>query len=90
MIFDYYNNRTDLAVNRIAQWPPLQDNRDNIHEMIYSNVTGHNRVWFFASTQGTAIDERKVFVVDTLNESYTKTTFKSYNGYDVYLFERRP
>jgi mannosyltransferase len=89
MIFDYYNNRTDLAVRRIDQWPPLQDNKDKIKEMIYSNVTGYIRVWFFASTLGTPIDERKAFVVDTLNESYTKTIYKSYNSYDVYLFERR-
>jgi hypothetical protein len=75
--FDYYNNRTDVAVKPIHSLKELQ-----------SDVTGHDRVWIFYGrwVAGKAMENS---ILDILNESYARTDTKSYVGYDVYLYEKR-
>jgi len=90
IIFDYYNNRTDVAVKQIDTWAP-SDAENKTSEITHSNVMGHDRVWLFASIP--ADNERRKtqesFILDVLNESYAKTYDKRYYLYDVYLYEKR-
>ena len=90
IIFDYYNNRTDVAVKQIGTWASSDDNNKTI-DIIRSNVTGHDRVWLFASIQ--ADNERRKteedFILDILNESYAQIYVKNYYLYDVYLYQKR-
>jgi len=76
--FDYYNNRTDVAVKPIHSLRELQ-----------SDVTGHDRVWvFYGSWAAGKATENSL--LNSLNQSYSRTDAKSYFGYDVYLYEKRP
>ena len=99
LVFDYYNNRTDVAVKPIQSWAvtdkptyiwaTLSVNRpeDKINEL-QPDVTGHERVWFFdASYEGAKAADN--FTLTILNESYANVYVKSFYGYDVYLFEKR-
>ncbi len=96
-IFSYYNNRTDVSTTPVFFVP--SDTSATIHERIYSNVTGHDRVWLFASAQEEKFQERIIW--NTLNESYVKVSQQNYsaqhfgapmgrvNNYNVYLYEKR-
>jgi hypothetical protein len=93
LIFDYYNNRTDVAVKQISPFLASSDNENKTREMIYSNVTRHNRVFLFASGGIESQKAQRNFILSVLNESYAKTYVKSYYAqpynYDVYLYEKR-
>jgi uncharacterized membrane protein len=93
LIFDYYNNRTDIAVKQISPFLASSDNENKTREMIYSNVTRHNRVFLFASGGIESQKAQRNFILSVLNESYAKTYVKSYYAqpynYDVYLYEKR-
>ncbi len=90
LIFDYYNNRTDIAVKQIRSWGSAQaqlDNTNVINQTIYSDVKGHDRVWFFAfPTSETA---QANYILDLLNTSYAQRGVKNYYGYKVYLYQKR-
>jgi hypothetical protein len=100
LVFDYYNNRTDIAVKPIQSWavtnkptnywatPSGNRSEDKITE-IQSDVSGHDRVWFFdASYEGAKAADN--FTLAILNESYANVYVKHFfGGYDVYLFEKR-
>jgi mannosyltransferase len=107
VVFDYYNNRTDAVVNPLHSWAvvgnftnssatPSGNLEDKINE-IQSDVSGHDRIWFFAAnfTAGKAGEN---FTLSILNESHVNMYTKTYAGgspgstsygYDVYLFEKR-
>jgi uncharacterized membrane protein len=98
-VFNYYNDRTDVAVKLIHFWavadkptnfwatPSVNSTEAKIKE-IQSDVNGYDRVWFFdAFYEGGPA--AKDFTLNILNESYANTYKKSYTGYDVYLFEKR-
>jgi uncharacterized membrane protein len=77
--FNYYNNRTDVAVKQIYYGNGSVD--------IQSDVNGRDRVWFYGATgYGTPIEN---FTLNFLNESYAKIYVNSYYGYSVYLYEKR-
>jgi mannosyltransferase len=101
-VFDYYNNRTDIAVKPLQSWavtdketnvtatPSTIRPEDKIKE-IQSDVNGRDRVWLYVArlTDNSAADN---FTFNILNESYTNVHKQSYNAagnIDVYLFERR-
>jgi uncharacterized membrane protein len=99
LVFDYYNNRTDIDVKPIQSWavtntstnfwatPSGNLSGDKIKE-IQSDVSGHDRVWFFdASYEGAKAADN--FTLSILKESYANVYVKSFSGYDVYLFEKR-
>jgi len=90
LLFDYYNNRTDLAVKPIKYWETTQSSNrsdDKVKE-IQSYVNGRERVWLFNVTRerSNAADD---FTFKILNVSYANTEVMSYHGYVVYLFEKR-
>jgi uncharacterized membrane protein len=92
--FDYYNNRTDIATKQLYSWvPPSGENvsREAIIKGLQSDVTGHDRVWFFFASSATEKNQENftLNVLSILNESYAKSYVKNYYGYDVYLFEKR-
>jgi len=86
--FNYYNNRTDVAVKQIYYGNGSVNNPEATTEALQSDVNGHDRVWFYGATGhlGTPIEN---FTLNFLNESYAKIYVKSYVGYDVYLYEKR-
>ena len=87
LTFNYYNNRTDVAVKQIAYGNGSVNNPEATTEALQSDVNGHDRVWFYDATGiGTPIEN---FTLNFLNESYAKIYVKSYVGYDVYLYEKR-
>ena len=79
LTFNYYNNRTDVAVKPIyfGGWPPV-----NNAEELQSDVNGHDRVWLYNS-------ENASFVLNFLNERYALIYVKNYYAYNVYLYEKR-
>jgi uncharacterized membrane protein len=83
-VWNYYNNRTDVAVKLLDPLgaTPSNNSREIQTKVIQSDVLGNNRVWFL-STSGAN------FTLSVLNQSYANVYFKSYYGYDVYLFEKR-
>jgi uncharacterized membrane protein len=105
IVFDYYNNRTDAVAKPLHYWGVVGNTtnssetpsvKDKINE-IQSDVSGHDRVWLFASNfiAGKAAEN---FTLRILNESYVNIETKTYAGgsslftsygYDVYLFEKR-
>jgi len=105
VVFDYYNKRTDAVVNPLHSWAVVGNAtnstatpsvKDKINE-IQSDVSGHDRVWLFATNfiTGKAAEN---FTLSILNESYANIYTKTYlgassgstaYGYDVYLFEKR-
>jgi hypothetical protein len=85
--FNYYNNRTDVAVKQIDYGNGSVNNPEAITEALQSDVNGHGRVWFYDGALGTPIIEN--FTLNFLNESYAQIYVKSYVGYDVYLYEKR-
>ena len=88
LTFNYYNNRTDVAVKQIAYGNGSVNNPEATTEALQSDVNGHDRVWFYDGTDiGTPPIEN--FTLNFLNESYAKIYVKSYVGYDVYLYEKR-
>ena len=59
-----------------------------MNELIYSNIKvttefGFSRPWFEREKA------QENFMQGILNESYAKSYVKSYNGYDVYLYQKR-
>lgn len=94
IVFDYYNNRTDVAVKPIyfQATPSINRSEDKAKE-IQSYVNGHDRVWLFAErlVDGGVAES---FTTNLLNESYAIKYNESYyvryyHSYNVYLFERR-
>ena len=97
-IFEYYNSRTDVAVKPIGSWAPSDTEE---HERLISNVTGHDRVWLFASPTSQIEKARESFILNVLNESYEQISAKNFdahhfgaslgpsNNYHVYLYEKR-
>jgi mannosyltransferase len=83
-VWNYYNNRTDVAVKLLDSLgaTPSNNSREIQTKEIQSDVLGNDRVWFL-STSGAN------FTLSVLNQSYANVYFKSYYGYDVYLFEKR-
>jgi mannosyltransferase len=83
LTFNYYNNRTDVAVKPIyfGGWPPVNNTVNNTEEL-QSDVNGHDRVWFYNS-------EKPSFTLNYLNERYAQIYVKNYYGYNVYLYEKR-
>jgi hypothetical protein len=84
-VWNYYNNRTDVVVkllDSLGATPSNNSSREIQTKVIQSDVLGNDRVWFL-STSGAN------FTLSVLNQSYTNVYFKSYYGYDVYLFEKR-
>ena len=87
LTFNYYNNRTDVAVKQIAYGNGSVNNPEATTEALQSDVNGHDRVWFYDATGiGTPIEN---FTLNFLNESYAKIYVKSYYDYNVYLYEKR-
>jgi 4-amino-4-deoxy-L-arabinose transferase-like glycosyltransferase len=94
--FDYYNNRTDVAVKLISYGNGSVNNPEAITEALQSDVNGHGRVWFYDGASGTPIEN---FTLNFLNESYAQIYVKSYYTYNenldirrdhsVYLYEKR-
>ncbi len=83
--FDYYNNRTDIAIKTIYSAITASGNSSEaLTKELQTDVTGHDRVWFFV-TNTTDMN----IPLSILNESYAKSYIKSYYCYDVYLFEKR-
>lgn len=102
LIFDYYNNRTDVAVKQISPFLASSDSENKTREIIYSNVTGHNKVFLWFASAGTESEKaQENFILNFLNESYAKIYVKSFyarpfgaplgrlNNYDVYVYETR-
>ena len=88
LTFNYYNNRTDVAVKQIDYRNGPVNNPEATTEALQSDVNGHDRVWFYDATgYGTPIIEN--FTLNFLNESYAKIYVNSYYGYSVYLYEKR-
>ena len=88
LTFNYYNNRTDVAIKGISYGNGSVNNPEATTEALQSDVNGHDRVWFYdAIGYGTPVIEN--FTLNFLNESYAKIYVKSYYGYDVYLYEKR-
>jgi mannosyltransferase len=92
MIFNWYNNRTDLtAKNFPTNLADLSSKsaEENIKEL-RSDVAGHDRVWIVSTIQHQyPLDLVKALYVKTLNASYETTDSRSYFGYDVHLYEKR-
>jgi mannosyltransferase len=90
LTFNYYNNRTDVAVKQISYGNGLVNNPEATTEALQSDVNGHDRVWLYDGGLGTPIEN---FTLNFLNESYAKISVKSYVGYNVcyniYLNEKR-
>lgn len=92
MIFNWYNNRTDLTAkdfpaNYVDLWSKSAE--QNIKELT-SDVAGHNRVWIISTTEHEyTVDLIKALYAKTLNASYETTDSKTYFRYDVHLYERR-
>jgi mannosyltransferase len=99
LVFDYYNNRTGVAVKPIQSWAvtdkptnywatPSGNRPEDKTKEIQSDVTGHDRVWFFdASYEGAAAADN--FTLAILNESYANVYVTHFFGYNVYFFEKR-
>lgn len=98
--FNYYNNRTDVAVKKISSLKS-SDSENSIREMVYSNVTDHDRVFLIASANTESEKAQTNFILNILNESYANTYVKRYysrpfgaplgrpNNYSVYVYEKR-
>ena len=90
--FNYYNNRTDVAVKQISYGNGLVNNPEATTEALQSDVNGHDRVWFYDGALGTPTEN---FTLNFLNESYAKIYVKSYyiynkySSWEVYLYEKR-
>ncbi len=93
--FDYYNNRTDVAVKPIGFGfaSTTVTNPEAKTKELQSDVNGYQRVWFYDGkiSFGSRTAERAAenFILSFLNESYTKIDVKNYVEYDVYLYEKR-
>jgi mannosyltransferase len=85
--FDYYNNRTDVAIKPISSYAAVNLSQDKIRE-IQSDVNGYDRVWLLYAYAGEPISAKN-FTLEILNESYANTLIKNYTAYQVYLFEKR-
>jgi len=98
LTFDYYNNRTDVAVKPIYSWAvadtqakfwatPSWLRPENKIKEIHTDVNGRDRVWFVTVNieDGKAAEN---FTLNILNESYANVYKTSYYYYDVYLFEK--
>jgi hypothetical protein len=89
--FDYYNNRTDVAVKPV-DFNVFGEKPESRAEGIQSYVNGHDRVWLFAQPRGS--EDVLNLTVNTLNKSYAisyKERYETsifYDIYDVYLFKR--
>jgi len=87
LTFNYYNNRTDVAVKQIYYGNGSVNNPEATTEALQSDVIGHDRVWFYGATGlGTSMEN---FTLNSLNESYAKIYVKNYVGYNMYLYEKR-
>jgi len=85
--FDYYNNRTDIAIKPINSYAAFNLSEDKIRE-IQSDVNGSDRVWLLYAYAGEPLSAKN-FTLEILNESYANTLVKNYYTYQVYLFEKR-
>ena len=77
--FNYYNNRTDVAVKQIdyGGWPSV-----NNTEALQSDVSGHDRVWLYNSGDAS-------FTKSFLNERYALIHVQKYYSEEVFLYEKR-
>jgi hypothetical protein len=95
LVFNYYNNRTDVVVKPIRispglkqnpSWPsntefwaPSSGNFTDLIKEIRSAVNGHNRVWWFCDNWCDNATTRTL-EFSVLKWSYPKTYVKSYYG----------
>lgn len=86
--FEYYNDRTDVAVKGIYVDAILaaDDTRAKINEL-QSDLHDRSRVWYLDATRPTKATEN--FTLTILNESYVQIYTQSYVGYNIYLYEKR-
>jgi hypothetical protein len=94
LVFDYYNNRTDVVVKPIhttptykqtpswpsnaESWAPSSGNLTDVKKEIQSAVCGHDRVWWF--TDNWSDQTTRTLTYNVLNGSYAKIYVKSYDG----------
>lgn len=78
----YYNHRT---MNLTLLGNTVSSTADRM-KILHSATNGHNRVWLVVANVSYSPTAQ---ILKALNGSYEITLFKSYVGYQVYLFENR-
>lgn len=81
-VFRYYNYKT---MNLTLLGNTVSSTADRM-KILYSAINGHNRVWLVVANVSYSPTAQ---ILNALNGSYEITLFKSYAGYQVYLFENR-
>lgn len=81
-VIRYYNHK---AMNLTLLGNTVSSTADRM-KILYSATNGHSRVWLVVANVSYSPTEQ---ILKALNGSYEITLFKSYVGYQVYLFENR-